>query len=300
MTARPRGGRDVGYRTIARPLIEMLRQTQLPVQVDIVRPGSYRPLVEHLQTVRTRHGVGYYHLIHFDLHGAVVNRDRLEQLGSVSPHIYKVRPTAWLFFEDERGDDLDAASAQEIAALLLDYQIPLAVLNACQSGQETGDSETSLGSQLLQAGVQTVLAMGYSVTVSAATLLMEHFYRTLFDQRDLAPAIAAGRTALYNQKRRRAYFNQQIPLEDWLLPVVYQRSPSTSSSTTATARPALTISWAAWRRSSGSGRRPSSTTSRRSNSKSSTTTATARPAPITSWAGWRKNKSSGSKHMNVS
>jgi hypothetical protein len=38
VTARPRGGRDVGYRTIARPLVEMLGQTQLPVQVDMVLP----------------------------------------------------------------------------------------------------------------------------------------------------------------------------------------------------------------------------------------------------------------------
>ncbi|MEZ4616279.1 MAG: hypothetical protein R2867_12360 [Caldilineaceae bacterium] len=40
VTARPHGKRDVAYRTIQRPLIEMLHRSQLPVQVDIVRPGS--------------------------------------------------------------------------------------------------------------------------------------------------------------------------------------------------------------------------------------------------------------------
>jgi hypothetical protein len=40
VTARPRGRRDVGYRTISRPLIDGLRQAQTPVQVDLVRPGT--------------------------------------------------------------------------------------------------------------------------------------------------------------------------------------------------------------------------------------------------------------------
>jgi len=195
VTARPHGGRDVGYRTIQRPLVEMLRATQLPVQVDLVRPGTWRALVDHLAATRRQRGVGHYQIIHFDLHGAVLNRRQLSAVKGVEPHSYKVRlqeryaradlidpppptgdaerATAWLFFEDETSDDLDAASAEEVAGLLLDHQIPLVILNACQSGQETGDPETGLGSRLLAAGVQTVVAMGYSVTVSAATRLME-------------------------------------------------------------------------------------------------------------------------------
>jgi len=35
VTARPHGRRDVGYRTISRPLMEGLRQVQAPVQVDL-------------------------------------------------------------------------------------------------------------------------------------------------------------------------------------------------------------------------------------------------------------------------
>ncbi len=247
VTARPRDGRDVGYRTIQRPLVELLHQTQLPVQVDLVRPGTWRALVDHLRETQQRHGVGHYQIIHFDLHGAVLPKAALTAVEGVSDHSFKVRlqeryarpdltapdpfatrPTAWLFFEDETRDDLDASSAQEVADLLLDHNIPIAILNACQSGQATGDAETSLGSRLLQAGVQTVVAMGYSVTVSGATALMGALYRQLFaPPHDLLTAIAAGRTALHHDKRRRAGYNQQIKLEDWLLPVVYQRSAQT-------------------------------------------------------------------------
>ena len=48
VTARPAGARDVGYRTISRPLVEALRQANVPVQIEILRPGSYQALVEHL------------------------------------------------------------------------------------------------------------------------------------------------------------------------------------------------------------------------------------------------------------
>ena len=74
------------------------------------------------------------------------------------------------------------------------------MLNACQSGKQVGDSETSLGSRLMQAGVQLVLAMGYSVTVSAAELLMSTLYGKLFAGHDLAAAIRRARLELYNRK----------------------------------------------------------------------------------------------------
>ena len=72
VTARPGVGRDIGYRTISRPLLNALRQANLPVQVDILRPGSYEALANHIRlhlsaasrrysgtrTSRTRTGTG--------------------------------------------------------------------------------------------------------------------------------------------------------------------------------------------------------------------------------------------------
>ena len=42
VTARPDGPQDVGYRTISRPLLDTLRQANLPVTIDLVRPGWTR------------------------------------------------------------------------------------------------------------------------------------------------------------------------------------------------------------------------------------------------------------------
>lgn len=40
VTARPSGKQDVGYRTISRPMIGALRTANVPVQIDILRPGT--------------------------------------------------------------------------------------------------------------------------------------------------------------------------------------------------------------------------------------------------------------------
>jgi tetratricopeptide (TPR) repeat protein len=67
--------------------------------------------------------------------------------------------------------------------------------------------------------------MRYSVTVSAAEKLMTQLYQQLFGGAELSAAIRRGRVELANQKSRKVYYNQQIDLEDWLLPVVYQNQP---------------------------------------------------------------------------
>jgi tetratricopeptide (TPR) repeat protein len=67
--------------------------------------------------------------------------------------------------------------------------------------------------------------MGYSITVSAAALLMKTLYSRLFVRDSLSLAIRHARNELYNDKKRRVYSAQLIDLEDWLLPVVYQNRP---------------------------------------------------------------------------
>ena len=241
VVARPGGMHDVGYRTISRPLVEAIHQADLPVQIDVVRPGTYRALVDHLEQVKSRQQErgetgAYYHAIHFDVHGALLPYEAYQKLQKQyegdrilleSPYGHKFLSAfegrkAFLFLESKQEGAADPVEAQQLADLLIHYQVPIAILNACQSGKQIGTSETSLGSRLMQAGVQMVLAMGYSVTVSAAELLMRTLYQQLFEGHDLSAAIRRARLELYNRKERHAYFNQTIELEDWLLPVVYQ------------------------------------------------------------------------------
>jgi tetratricopeptide (TPR) repeat protein len=236
VTARPGVERDVGYRTISRPLVESLRQANLRVSIDILRPGTYEALDKHLRATRDRHGAGYYHVIHFDVHGLVMSYKELQRGFQPSSHSYQARygrqditpyegSRAYLFLEGEKDEQADPVEADELAKLLTTHQIPIAILNACQSGKQVGGTETSLGSRLMQAGMQMVLAMGYTVTVSAARLMMVQLYRQLFEGQSLGTAIRSARMELYNRKDRRAAYDQTIELEDWLLPVVYQNQP---------------------------------------------------------------------------
>ncbi len=182
-------------------------------------------------------------MIHFDVHGSVLTYKQFQSIQKepqINSHQYKsyahkkIQPyegvKAFLSFEvdvdeEDKKKQSDLVEASELAALLVTHQIPITILNACQSGKQIGDRETSLGSQLIKEGVQLVLAIGYSVNVRAAELLMSTLYRQLFASDELLVAIRHARNELYNDKQRNAYFDQYIDLEDWLLPVVYQNQP---------------------------------------------------------------------------
>jgi tetratricopeptide (TPR) repeat protein len=241
VTARPNEENDVGYRTISRPMVEAIRDGQLPVNVEIVRPGTYKAFLDHLEAKPE----GFYHVVHFDLHGGLMEYgqfqkyvpngeaylfqrgDRLAEL----PEYAGVK--AFLFFEGEEAGQAVPVTAKEIAGELQDRGISVCILNACQSGKQVqpsdplpesqtiDDRETSLGARLMDAGIQMVVAMGYSVTVDAAKVLMRRVYGELFGGKGLSEALRLGRRELFDRKARTVYFNQQVDLEDWLLPVVY-------------------------------------------------------------------------------
>ncbi|MEL7407833.1 MAG: tetratricopeptide repeat protein [Cyanobacteria bacterium J06558_2] len=238
VTARPDQENDAAYRTISRPLIQAIRNAELKVKIDLLRPGTYEALSRQLEAK----GNGYYHIVHFDTHGALLEYEQLTSERVKSRFIYgdrfgrkDLKPyegvEAFIFLEGQTKGKADPVKAEELAGLLTNRGIPLCILNACQSGQqllritaaleEIDSRETSLGSRLMVAGMELVVAMGYSVTVTAAEIMMEQLYTNLFQDSDFQRAIRLGRKELWNRKSRRAQYNQSIDLEDWILPVVY-------------------------------------------------------------------------------
>ena len=234
VTARPSGKYDVGYRTISRPLVEMLDNASLRVNIDILRPASFEAFIKHLENTES----GYYQIIHFDMHGNLLTFEQYKTLseqkfnniffdgyGRDEIEEYEDKK-AFLSFEPSiNGKEVDNGLVETdvLAKQLVKHNIPIVILNACQSGKQVGTVETSLGSRLVQAGVQTVLAMGYSVTVSAAKVFMKELYsKFLTGNNKLSEAMRLARLELRNVKTRKAYMNQEIKLEDWMLPVAYQ------------------------------------------------------------------------------
>jgi tetratricopeptide (TPR) repeat protein len=233
VTARPDGPRDVGYRTISRPLLSALRQAEVPVAVDMVRPGTWQALRTHLSAVTQAHGSGWYHVVHFDLHGAFSDYGTLEQQRQARRLLFGSDQLApfegkqgFLFFETFEEGQADPVPAGAVASLLAEHRVPMVVLNACQSAMQTA-SEAGLAQLLVQAGVPAAVGMAYSVTVSAAERVMPLLYGHLSRGVDPLAAMHAMRRELFEHRSRRAYFDQQIELEDWMLPVVFQQQPLT-------------------------------------------------------------------------
>ena len=115
-------------------------------------------------------------------------------------------------------------AAKDVASLLAEHRVPVAVLNACQSAMQTG-SEAGLAQRLAEAGVPVAVGMAYSVTVTAAERAMPVLYGRLAGGADPVAAVHAARRELFEHPGRRAYFGQQLDLQDWMLPVVFAQQP---------------------------------------------------------------------------
>ena len=206
---------DVGYGSIARPLVELIKNKHLPAYVDVLRPPTFDQLREHL-----RAHPNYYHVLHFDGHGGYL------QNGSAgSTHTYK-GSQGCLVFEDEHGQP-DPKLASDISALLREYAVPAVVLNACRSAMLDEHAENafaSVATALLQSGMRSVVAMAYSLYVSGAQVFLPAFYRRLFEAGSVAEGVRAGRQQMLADPNR-VCMRGRFPLQDWLLPVLYQQGP---------------------------------------------------------------------------
>ena len=86
VVARPYGQQDVRFRSIARPLVELIEKENLPAYVELLRPPTFENLREHL-----REHPGFYHILHFDGHGSYGGR-----AGQCGLHLSRARRQASL------------------------------------------------------------------------------------------------------------------------------------------------------------------------------------------------------------
>ncbi len=226
VTARPFDN-DVRYRSISRLLVELAETRNLPAEVHVLRPPTLDRLQEHL-----RNRPNFYHILHFDGHGAY---------GGLSPEQVSgftlKGPQGCLAFETADGKE-DLVLPEQLSALLRDHAVPAVVLNACQSGMidaAAKDPYASVAASLLKSGVRSVVAMAYSLYVTGAQVFLPAFYRSLFKDGKMENAVRAGRRQMLSDMNRTCV-RGDFPLRDWLVPVLYQQAPL-DFSFAATARP---------------------------------------------------------------
>jgi tetratricopeptide (TPR) repeat protein len=219
VVARPAGLKDVGYQMVARPLLQRLDAVCGKVALEVLRPPTLNQLNARL---RAAVDAGTpFHILHFDGHGT---------FGTVAPagmgrptHYDPGSARGFLVFEAPGGGD-QLVSADQFAVAASEGRVPLIVLNACRSamlGQRSA-VEAAVATRLLEGGIASVVAMGYSVYAVAAAEFMAEFYETLFDGGTVSTAVVAGRQRLFRNQNRPSP-KGPMPLEDWIVPVHYLR-----------------------------------------------------------------------------
>lgn len=254
--ARPYGQRDVPYRTVARPVMELLSRPRLRerIRVEVLRPPTFQRFQEELKRTRGD-GRPFFDIVHFDGHGGF--GISLEVAARLDVFDAYKGPHGKLLFENADGGE-HRVEADELRQWLGRHKVPLIVLNACRSGMEAledarvqqlvaalaqaqkgadldveslrrllaGQNEEiqSVAGTLLNAGADGVVAMGYVVRARAAAIFIRHFYARLLAGGSAAEAVKAGRMALVEERARPTRFGDQ-DLQDWLIPVYHERLP---------------------------------------------------------------------------
>ena len=232
--SRPAGASDVAYQMIARPLVTRLSAVRGPVDLVVLRPPTLEALRAEL--ARAAETGEAYQVVHFDGHGS------LDQTTGPAPGAGMFRdgsPTGRLVFEKPTGGP-DPVEASVIAQVLAAAEVPVVVLNACQSGAVGKELEAAVATRLLGQGAQAVVAMAYSVYATAAAEFMTAFYERLFAGDNISDAVAAGRAQMASRNLRHSP-KGPLPLQDWLIPVHYKRSDVSFPQLKTTQHPSATL-----------------------------------------------------------
>ena len=201
--SRPAGKGDVRYRMVARPLLERLDAVRGEVDLVVLRPPTLEALRDTLASALAAGEP--FHVVHFDGHGALTGGAE-----------------GLLVFEGNRGGRRPV-SGPRMAAVLKQGQVPVVVLNACQSGTVGMELEAAVATALLREGALSVVAMAYDVHAVAVAEFMAAFYEELFSGGTVSAAVTAGRQQLFINDRRPSP-KGETPLADWLVPVHYLRN----------------------------------------------------------------------------
>ncbi|KAG4414211.1 hypothetical protein IFR04_012658 [Cadophora malorum] len=191
---------------------KILSGTRKPIQIrlEMVRPGTFAAFVKHLECARAIHGEGYFHVVHFDMHGKIGTRQG------------KLNKYGFLSFSNLASDGITSVPGHLVGQVLEKFKIPFAVLNACESARACLGDDANIAQQFLKHGVRNVLGMSFKISASAAAIFLEAFYHALLVcGNTFSEAAAAGRSILRRDPMRPARYNRQQRRQDSFVAVTY-------------------------------------------------------------------------------
>jgi tetratricopeptide (TPR) repeat protein len=241
---RPKGGEDVPFRSVAGRLATRLSDAAREAfDLDVLRPPTYEQLATTLRIAKEASRP--YHIVHFDGHGVYADPAALASAGKLLTSLKMdggaTGAHGFLMFEDpDSKTGSEFVDGFKLGTLLRDSAVPLLVLNACQSAFAEAAAEPnqaaaqdareeiraygSLAQAVVEAGAAGVVAMRYSVYVVTAAQFVAELYGALARGRALGEAVTWARKNLADRPERRITFEAR-PLQDWSVPVVWERSP---------------------------------------------------------------------------
>jgi hypothetical protein len=214
----------IDHRVSARPVVDALAILGDLAKLTLLDPPTLPALSAELR--RAYEANEPYHVVHFDGHGVYDRRHGWGALCFEDP-----RDTDQAFSVDDedtgkrRGRRTHSVPAEELAAILRDSDLPLFVLEACQSAQAEDDPTASVAGKLLACGVTSVVAMSHSVLVETARRFVTVFYRELIRGRRIGQAMLEAQHALFNDRSRGRTFGGELTMHDWFVPVLFQERP---------------------------------------------------------------------------
>lgn len=210
IVARPDKAGLIDPRASADALIDAVAPLGEAVELTFLRPPTLDGLARAL--TQDPHQAPF-DVLHFDGHGVYDARTGLGYL------CFEHRDP-----QKRAAGEPELIDGAEIRKALGDQRLPLAFLEACQTAQSDETSDAAMASALLAAGAESVIAMSHSVLVTTATRFTAAFYDGLIHGQTVAAATARGRRALI-QSRARGSGQQPhaLELDDWHVPLLYQR-----------------------------------------------------------------------------
>lgn len=239
---RPRGVEDVELRAVANRLLQGLGPDRTRFSIKVLRPPTFEQLQKELSDAKdAKHP---YHVVHFDGHGVYADlsqsmlTDWAKALSSVTLGSEKKGKHGYVLFEHPSEEKMRPVDGQTLGQLLHDNGVPVLVLNACQSAMHEATAAPkaandvheevraigSLAQAVVDQGIPAVLGMRYSVYVVTAAQYIGELYRALAKGRSFGQAATEGRKHLQLNPERWVGL-QPWPLQDWLVPVVYEVAP---------------------------------------------------------------------------
>lgn len=220
IVARPSGTADVSLRAVANRLLQNRDIDLARFDITALRPPTFERLQTELSDAKAAGRP--YHIVHFDGHGIYEDlsgttlADWLKAISALTLGGPQKGKHGYLLFEHPGKDTMRPVSGQELGKLLHDNDVPILVLNACQSAMhqasEThGDTQNvhekvraigSLAQAVIDQGIPAVLGMRYSVFVVTAAQYIGELYAALAKGRPFGEAASEARKHLQRNPDR--------------------------------------------------------------------------------------------------